>query len=129
MAGCRAPCFSKLQPATLPSPTAAVSVSLPQIKTMKDQIKDMDRDLERFHKQNAALEASIADMRARVQSLQAGVLEQRARLSRRSTRVHKIQHDLHELVQLIQDPRRLKEKLKARGETRGGGACGRRMRG
>lgn len=84
---------------------------------MKELIKEMDGKLEHFHKQNTSLEALIAEMQERAASQQHNVLRQRTKLSDLGVKIREVQHDLHILVDYIQDPRRLKEFLKvtARG--------------
>lgn len=83
-----------------------------EIAAMKEKIKAMDSDLERFHRQNGMLEAKIAEMRAKSAASQNATLKKRSELNFRSLRVREIQSDLTALIQYIQNPKQLKIQSK-----------------
>lgn len=83
-----------------------------EIAEMKEQIKEMDGELERYHKTNASLDLLISNLKLKQAGLQAEVLDQRGRKSDAQQQMSRFQHDLHEVVQYIQDPKMLKDKVK-----------------
>ena len=48
-----------------------------EIMDMKEQIKDMDLELERYHKNNSSLELTISDLRLKLEGMQREILKQR----------------------------------------------------
>ena len=48
---------------------------------MKDQIKEMDRELEQYHKSNAALDLMIGELRQKLDGMQRTIMSQRQRQS------------------------------------------------
>lgn len=83
-----------------------------EIADMKQQIKEMDQELERYHNTNATLDLSISDFKLKQEGLQKEVLSQRTTLGRKESVIKHFQHDLHDVVQSIQDAKDLKEKVK-----------------
>lgn len=84
-----------------------------EIAEMKEQIKEMDGELERYHKTNATLDLLISNLKLKQNGLQNEVLDQRSRKSDTQQQLLRFQHDLHDVVQFVQDPKLLKEKVKA----------------
>ncbi|CAG9461063.1 unnamed protein product [Pedinophyceae sp. YPF-701] len=84
-----------------------------EIARMRDQTREMDHELERYHKQNGSLELAISELKLRVQALQGEVLQQRTKLGDARVYVKRFRHDLHDCVQHVQEPKVLKEKVKA----------------
>eukprot|EP00736_Rhodelphis_marinus_P001057 Rmarinus@m.11291 len=83
-----------------------------EIADMKEQIKEMDKELERYHSTNGALELSISDLKMKLEGLQREVLKQRARNVDNENILRRVQNDLYECAQHIQDPKSLKEHVK-----------------
>ena len=83
-----------------------------EIMEMKEQIKDMDQELERYHKNNSALELTISDLNLKIEGMQREILSQRTKLSDTDAKVRGFRTELHETVQHIQEPKALKEAIK-----------------
>ena len=79
---------------------------------MKEQIKEMDQELERYHKNNSALELTISDLRLKLEGMQREILTQRSKLSDADAKVSGFRTELHECIQHVQDPKALKEAVK-----------------
>eukprot|EP00638_Chattonella_subsalsa_P013775 CAMPEP_0117801652 /NCGR_PEP_ID=MMETSP0948-20121206/15215_1 /TAXON_ID=44440 /ORGANISM="Chattonella subsalsa, Strain CCMP2191" /LENGTH=1212 /DNA_ID=CAMNT_0005634207 /DNA_START=27 /DNA_END=3665 /DNA_ORIENTATION=- len=79
-----------------------------EIARMKEDIKKMDQALERFHKSNAQLDNTIGELREKLDTLQKEILDQRQKISEQESTINSFKKDLHECVQCIQDPPRLK---------------------
>jgi len=79
---------------------------------MKEQIKDMDLELERYHKNNSSLELTISDLRLKLEGMQREILSQRTKLGDADAKVRGLKTELHETVQHIQDPKALKDSVK-----------------
>ena len=58
-----------------------------EIMEMKEQIKEMDQELERYHKNNSALELTISDLRLKLEGMQREILTQRTKLSEADAKV------------------------------------------
>eukprot|EP00163_Fabomonas_tropica_P019041 TRINITY_DN334_c0_g1_i4.p1 TRINITY_DN334_c0_g1~~TRINITY_DN334_c0_g1_i4.p1 ORF type:complete len:1057 (+),score=414.00 TRINITY_DN334_c0_g1_i4:945-4115(+) len=84
-----------------------------EMADMKDQIKEMDQELERYHKNNSNLELTINDLRLKLNGMQADSGLQRQRINDLEAIIRRFKTDLHECVQHIQDPKMLKESVKA----------------
>ena len=54
-----------------------------EITDMKEQIKEMDQELEQYHKSNAALDLMIGELRDKLDGMQREIMRQRQRLSGR----------------------------------------------
>ena len=80
---------------------------------MKDTIQRMDHELERYHKNNANLDLTIADLRDKLMGLQKDVMKQRKTISDREGAIKSFQSDLHETSRLIQAPKALAASVKA----------------
>ena len=72
----------------------------------------MDGELERYHKTNASLDLLIANLKLKQSGLQAEVLVQRNSKSDVEQQLKRVQHDLQDVIQAIQEPKLLKEKVK-----------------
>ena len=83
-----------------------------EIMDMKEQIKDMDQELERYHKNNSALDLTVSDLRLKLDGMQREILSQRTRLGDADIKIRGLKTELHETVQHIQDPKALKESVK-----------------
>mmetsp|Transcript_21132 Transcript_21132/g.47585 ORF Transcript_21132/g.47585 Transcript_21132/m.47585 type:complete len:661 (-) Transcript_21132:39-2021(-) len=84
-----------------------------EISDMKLQIKEMDNELERYHKTNSNLELTIADNKLKLEGQQQEILNQRKKMSELEDQIKRFCHDLHAVVQLITEPKQLKESVKA----------------
>ena len=84
-----------------------------EIANMKAQIKQMDRELEQYHKSNAQLDLMIGELRARLDAMQREILEQRKKICDSAAVIRRFKSELHECVQYIQSPERLRESLAA----------------
>eukprot|EP00304_Pavlova_gyrans_P012532 CAMPEP_0206035036 /NCGR_PEP_ID=MMETSP1466-20131121/1785_1 /ASSEMBLY_ACC=CAM_ASM_001126 /TAXON_ID=44452 /ORGANISM="Pavlova gyrans, Strain CCMP608" /LENGTH=1327 /DNA_ID=CAMNT_0053409369 /DNA_START=150 /DNA_END=4130 /DNA_ORIENTATION=+ len=82
------------------------------IMDMREQIRKMDEELERYHFQNQELDLRIHEQKLRLDGMQREIKTQRTKLSDAAADVHAFKSGLHDTIQHIQDPRRLKEKVK-----------------
>ena len=80
---------------------------------MKSQIKQMDRELEQYHKSNAQLDLMIGELRARLDAMQREILEQRKKICDSAAVIRRFKSELHECVQYIQSPEKLRDALAA----------------
>ncbi|BFZ16806.1 hypothetical protein BsWGS_19845 [Bradybaena similaris] len=83
------------------------------IKNMKEQIQEMEGELERFHKQNAQLELNITELRQKLKATDKEMHQERQKVRDVEAIVRRFKTDLHNCVGYIQDPRMLKESIKA----------------
>jgi len=79
-----------------------------EIASMKNQIKEMDRELEQFHRSNAQLDLMIGELRKKLDSMQQTIVGQRKRIGDQESVVSRFKSELHECVQFIQEPERLR---------------------
>ncbi|WIA38592.1 hypothetical protein OEZ86_001902 [Tetradesmus obliquus] len=84
-----------------------------EIGEMKETIRAMDSELERYHKSNAGLDLTIQNLRLKEQGLQSEVISQRGTRADTESLVKKMQFEIAEVAGVIQDPKALKEKVKA----------------
>ncbi|KAK9834356.1 hypothetical protein WJX84_006234, partial [Apatococcus fuscideae] len=95
-----------------------------QISDMRDTIKEMEAEIARFHKNNAALDLTLSEYRLKENGLQKEILRQRHSMSDGEQVIKHFQNDLTETAQHIQDPHKLKEAvvllLQRHGGTGGG---------
>ncbi|CAM9657374.1 unnamed protein product [Scytosiphon promiscuus] len=84
-----------------------------EIGSMKEQIKEMDRELEQFHNSNAQLDLLIGELRVKLDEMQAQNLEQRKQIADQEASRSRLQRELHECVQYIQDPPALRARAAA----------------
>jgi hypothetical protein len=75
---------------------------------MTHQIKDMDVELENYHKSNSNLELAINDLKLKFKASEKEVATERARVNATMAQVRKFKVDLNECVQFIQEPKMLK---------------------
>ncbi len=80
-----------------------------EIGAMREQIREMDGELERFHKANNKLELQLTDLRLKSDALQREGAATRRRLTDSEHRRRDMEAGLEELVGHIQEPRALKE--------------------
>ncbi|XP_064605218.1 cilia- and flagella-associated protein 57-like [Liolophura sinensis] len=83
------------------------------IKNMKEQIQEMESELERFHKQNTQLELNITELRQKLKATDKEMHQERQRVRDVEAVVRRFKTDLHNCVGYIQDPKMLKESIKA----------------
>lgn len=83
------------------------------IKAMKEQIQEMESELERFHKQNTQLELNITELRQKLKATEKEMHEERQRVRDVEAVVRRFKTDLHNCVGYIQDPKLLKESVRA----------------
>ncbi|XP_033738759.1 cilia- and flagella-associated protein 57-like [Pecten maximus] len=83
------------------------------IKRMKDQIQEMESELERFHKQNTQLELSIKELTQKLRATDKEMHQERQKVRDVEAVVKRFKTDLHNCVGYIQDPKMLKESIKA----------------
>ncbi|EQB77501.1 WD repeat-containing protein 65 [Camelus ferus] len=97
-----------------------------EIKVMKEQIQEMEAELERFHKQNTQLELNITELWQKLRATDQEMRRERQKnpywarsqclwLQERDLEalVKRFKTDLHNCVAYIQEPRLLKEKVRA----------------
>ncbi|CAL1538634.1 unnamed protein product [Lymnaea stagnalis] len=83
------------------------------IKNMKEQIQEMESELERFHKQNTQLELNITELRQKLKATDKEMHQERQKVRDVEAIVRRFKTDLHNCVGYIQDPKMLKESIKA----------------
>ncbi|XP_025110126.1 cilia- and flagella-associated protein 57-like [Pomacea canaliculata] len=83
------------------------------IKNMKEQIQEMESELERFHKQNTQLELNITELRQKLKACDKEMRLERQRVRDVEAIVRRFKTDLHNCVGYIQEPKMLKESIKA----------------
>ncbi|XP_074640882.1 cilia- and flagella-associated protein 57-like [Tubulanus polymorphus] len=83
------------------------------IKAMKEQIQEMESELERFHKQNTQLELNITELRQKLKATDKEMHQERQKVRDVEAVVKRFKTDLHNCVGYIQDPKMLKESIKA----------------
>lgn len=81
------------------------------IAEMKQQIQKMDGELEDYHKQNKQLEVNIEGLGKKQQSLQEEIVTQRKRMLNCQTVIKRFKNDLHECVEFIQEPKKLRDSV------------------
>ncbi len=80
-----------------------------EITDMKENITEMDHELEQYHKMNAALDQMIGQHRTKLDEMQRRIMRQRQLCSDQRSRVKSFKSELHEVTQQIQEPEQLKE--------------------
>ncbi|XP_074077759.1 cilia- and flagella-associated protein 57 [Macrotis lagotis] len=84
-----------------------------EIKAMKEQIQEMEAELERFHKQNTQLELNITELWQKLRATDQEMRRERQKERDLEALVKRFKIDLHNCVGFIQEPRQLKEKIRA----------------
>ncbi|XP_032349913.1 cilia- and flagella-associated protein 57 isoform X3 [Camelus ferus] len=84
-----------------------------EIKVMKEQIQEMEAELERFHKQNTQLELNITELWQKLRATDQEMRRERQKERDLEALVKRFKTDLHNCVAYIQEPRLLKEKVRA----------------
>ncbi|XP_075801896.1 cilia- and flagella-associated protein 57 [Microtus pennsylvanicus] len=84
-----------------------------EIKVMKEQIQEMEAELERFHKQNTQLELNITELLQKLRSTDQEMRKEQQKERDLEALVRRFKTDLHNCVAYIQEPRLLKEKIRA----------------
>merc|ERR1712196_446450 len=83
-----------------------------EINGMKETIKEMDAELERYNKTNQAFELDNASLQLKLDALQKELLKQRTQLADADALNRRFRTDLEETVQYIQDYKMLKASVK-----------------
>ena len=73
----------------------------------------MESELERFHKQNTQLELNITELRQKLKATEKEMHGERQRVRDVEAVVRRFKTDLHNCVGYIQDPKLLKESIRA----------------
>lgn len=84
-----------------------------EIADMNDRVMKMDGQLESYHKENGSQQQEVKNLTATLHKKQNQIRAQRQLLRKQSGSLDSLANDLHELVQVIQDPIKLKEGTKA----------------
>ncbi|XP_075770714.1 cilia- and flagella-associated protein 57 isoform X3 [Pelodiscus sinensis] len=82
------------------------------IKVMKEQIQEMEGELERFHKQNMQLELNITELRQKLKATDREMHKEQQKERDMEALVKRFKTDLHNCVGFIQDPKKLKERVR-----------------
>jgi len=82
-----------------------------EIAGMKDQIKAMDAELERYHKSNAGLDEMIGTLRQRIDEIQSEIVSKRMRATQLEHLNAGFKGDLQRAVTLILNPDELLEAV------------------
>ena len=83
-----------------------------EIAAMKEQVREMVLELERYQKQNSSLELTISELKLRLGALSGEQDSQKVVIEARSAAVRRFQRDLHNAAQAIGDMKTLKERVK-----------------
>jgi len=78
-----------------------------EITEMKDHIKNIDAELEKYHMSNARLDATIGELRQELDDCQANISRNSGVLARSAQIIKSFHTRLHRAVQHIQDPAKL----------------------
>ena len=78
-----------------------------EIAAAKQKIKDMDNDLEKYHQNNLSLYEAIDELKKKIEVQQKEIHKYTNRLKDSETYKNRVRTDLSELVQKIQEPRKL----------------------
>merc|ERR1712070_934271 len=84
-----------------------------EIADMRQQIEEMDQELEQYHKSNAALDLMIGELRLKMDGMQREINEQREQLGQGDSLIRRFRSDLHECVQYLSDHKALKRSVTA----------------
>merc|ERR1712070_352610 len=84
-----------------------------EIADMRQQIEEMDQELEQYHKSNAALDLMIGELRLKMDGMQREISEQKEALSEGEALIRRFRADLHECVQHLSDHKALKRTVTA----------------
>ena len=68
--------------------------------------------MERYHKNSSSLELTIRDLKLRNEGITKELNQQKKRAGKSEAECRHIRADLHDAMQLIQEPHKLKEKIK-----------------
>jgi hypothetical protein len=79
---------------------------------MTSQIKEMDVELETYNRVTSELELSIADLKLKLQAAEKEVDNEHAHVNNAVSMIRRFKVDLEEMIQHIQDPKKLKGSLK-----------------
>lgn len=71
-----------------------------EILEMREQIRQMDVELETYHGTNSTLELALSDLRLRLDGLQREVVAQRTKLGDAGAQLRAFKSDLHEAIQV-----------------------------
>ena len=80
---------------------------------MKNQITEMDKELERYNKSNTHLDLTIKDLRNKLLGMGQDVKRKQKAIEDRDSAIHSFQKDLHEAAKHVQTPKRLAEEVKS----------------
>jgi len=83
------------------------------IHVMKLRIQAMDTDLEDYHRKNKQLQINIEQLTHKQKNLQEEIVGQRKKMTDCQTIIKRFKNDLHESVQFIQEPNRLRDSTTA----------------
>jgi WD40 repeat protein/ElaB/YqjD/DUF883 family membrane-anchored ribosome-binding protein len=82
------------------------------IQGMTVQIKEMDVELENYHRSTSELELQIADLKLKLKAAEKEVEKERSQVNTGISFVRRFKVDLEDMIQHIQDPKKLKTSLK-----------------
>lgn len=83
-----------------------------EIADMKDRVMKMDGQLESYHKENRKQQEEVSDLNDQLKQKQNQIRTQRQKFRRATIGHDRLCNDLHELVESIQNPEKLKEGTK-----------------
>lgn len=83
-----------------------------EITDKKDEVMLMDSQLEAYHKENANLQLEVKELQKKLKKKQNMIRRQRQLYRQSKNALNSLSNDLHEIVQVVQDPIRLKEAVR-----------------
>ncbi|KAM6962429.1 cilia- and flagella-associated protein 57-like [Aplochiton taeniatus] len=82
------------------------------IKKMKDQIEEMEEELAILHQKNSRQDLDIAQFKSKLSASDKEMKKERLRMESMEALVHKFKTDLHNCVNFIQEPNKLKGRIR-----------------
>ncbi|KFP24558.1 WD repeat-containing protein 65, partial [Colius striatus] len=82
------------------------------IKTMKEQMREMEGELERFHKENTQLKLNITQLQQKLKATDCEMHRERKKKLKMETLFNRFKTDLHNCVGFIQDSKKMKSEIR-----------------
>jgi chromosome segregation ATPase len=83
-----------------------------EIMGMTQQIKEMDDELEQYHKQTTNMDLNIQDLKLKLKAVEKEKSKEHEKVEEYMAYVKRFRRDLYNTIQLIQNPHELKDSLK-----------------
>ncbi|NWR55089.1 CFA57 protein, partial [Bucorvus abyssinicus] len=80
-------------------------------RTMKEQIREMEGELERFHKESTQLKLNITQLQQKLKATDCEIHRERQKKQNMETLIKRFKTDLHNCVGFIQDSKKMKDGI------------------